>query len=246
MNFAKEMQVVILAGGLGTRLMPITEKIPKPMFRICGKPFLEYKLSQIKDRGIKEVLLCVSYLGEKIENYFGNGEKLELNLKYSYEKERLGTAGALKNAEFLIKKDNFIVMNGDTYSDINLNEFFLCHKNSLITMAVSPCINPEENELVEIKNGFVGNFHKRGTKEHKEYSKKNPAPMMNVGLYVLNREILSFIPKGKVCSLEQEIFPKFSGEIRVFEYNGYIKDLANIHYCAEFEEYIRGKNDNKK
>ena len=96
MDFIKERtQVIILAGGLGTRLRPVTETIPKVMVDILGKPFLEYKINQIKKFGIRNIILCVGYLGEIIEDYFGKGDKFGVNIRYAYEKELLGTAGAI-------------------------------------------------------------------------------------------------------------------------------------------------------
>ena len=242
MNPRKEMQAVILAGGLGTRLRPITEKIPKPMVSINGKPFLEYKLDQLRDQNIKNVILCVSYLGEQIENYFRDGKNFGVNLRYSYEKEPLGTAGAIKNAESLIE-DSFILMNGDTYSDINFLDLFLSHNPCPVTMVVTSATNPLEQELVKIEKGIISQFYPRGTFEHRDHLKKNSNPSINAGVYVIDREILNLIPSGKV-SLEQEIFPALTGRIKGFEYKGYIIDISNIRYCKEFEEYLRRKNDN--
>jgi len=108
------MQVVILAGGKGTRLRPITYQVPKPMVPIHGKPFLQYQLELIKSLGINEVLLLVGYLGKQIEEYFGGGPKFGLNIEYSYENNPLGTGGALKNAEEKLA-EKFLLLNGDTF-----------------------------------------------------------------------------------------------------------------------------------
>ncbi len=93
------MQVVILAGGEGTRLRPLTHKVPKPMVKVSGKPFLQYQLELIKSYGLTDVLILAAYLGNQIEDYFGNGSDLAMNIKYSYEDTPMGTGGALKNAE---------------------------------------------------------------------------------------------------------------------------------------------------
>ena len=108
------MQAVILAGGKGRRLRPITEQIPKPMIEIKGKPFLQYQLEFIKDCITKDILLLVGYLGDKIEAYFKNGSGLGLNIQYSYEKAPLGTAGALRNANDKLE-DEFLLLYGDSY-----------------------------------------------------------------------------------------------------------------------------------
>jgi NDP-sugar pyrophosphorylase family protein len=241
MKSVEDMQVVILAGGLGTRLRPYTETIPKPMIDICGKPFLEHQLANIKSSGMKKILLCVGYLGEKIEEYFENGKNFGLNIKYSYEEKPLGTAGALKNAEFLIETNPFILMNGDTYSKINLRDLNDYHRklNSFMTMAVSPSSNPLEQELVKIENEKLINFYQRGTEEHSLLLKKTQSPLISAGIYIFNKEILSLIPEGK-CSLEKEIFPKIIDNINIFEYYGYFKDIANIQFCKELEQDIIG------
>src|SRR5262244_3757312 len=93
-----EMQAVILAGGLGTRMRPITETIPKPLIAVAGKPFLQHQLELLRRNGVKRDLLLVAYLGEQIENYFGNGAAVGCAIEYSYEPALLGTGGALKNA----------------------------------------------------------------------------------------------------------------------------------------------------
>jgi mannose-1-phosphate guanylyltransferase len=241
-------QVVILAGGLGTRLRPVTETTPKVMINILGKPFLEHKLNQIKNFGINDVVLCVGYLGNLIKDYFGNGTKFGVNIEYAYEKELLGTAGAIKNTEAFIVKSPFVVINGDTYSNINLKDLSFFHQIHAypITMAITSATNPIEQELVEIKDNVVNRFYKRGTLEHKAHLLKNLNPQINAGAYVLDKNILNLIPRGKKTSLEMEIFPSLVGKIMSFHYRGYIKDIANIQFCEELKkDLIRGiANDN--
>src|SRR4029077_9597920 len=112
------MQVLILAGGLGTRMRPITETIPKPMITVAGKPFLQHQLELLRGAGIAKVLLLVAYLGEQIREYFGDGAKFGCKISYSFEPAPLGTGGALKNAEAQLQ-DDFVLVNGDTYLGID-------------------------------------------------------------------------------------------------------------------------------
>ncbi len=237
----KETQAVILVGGLGTRLKPYTETVPKPMIEINEKPFLEYKIEQVKKFGVENLVFCVGYLGEKVEEYFGNGKKFGVNINYSYEKELLGTAGAVKNAERLINSDFFIVMNGDTYIPINLSGLINFHfRNTYpITMSVTHATNPNEQELIKVENGIVSQFFKRGTSEHKNYLEENNSPLINAGVYVFDKNVLSSIPRNKKVSLEQEIFPQFVGKMNSFHYEGYMKDLTNIQFCRELEKYLQ-------
>lgn len=110
------IQAVILAGGKGTRLRPLTYEIPKVMIDINGRPFLQYVLELLHKKGISNIVLLVSYLGEQIEKYFGDGKKFGLDITYSYEDPPLGTGGALKKAERLLLPE-FLLVNGDTYLD---------------------------------------------------------------------------------------------------------------------------------
>ena len=116
------MQVVILAGGLGKRLRPVTEQIPKVMVTVNGKPFLQHVLELLKSQEITDIVLCIGYLGEQVKACFGKGESLGLVIKYSEEKGKLlGTGGALKQTQDLLE-DYFLVLNGDTYLPIDYNE----------------------------------------------------------------------------------------------------------------------------
>ena len=240
MKSVEEMQVVILAGGLGTRLRPYTETIPKPMIDICGKPFLEYQLAHLRKCGTKKVLLCVGYLGEKIEEYFKDGKDFGLGIEYSYEEKQLGTAGALKNAENLIRPDSFIVINGDTYSDFNLREFRKNYPFStpLVTMITTDATNPKEQELIEIEKDDVSHFYQRGTIEHRNFLSKNSNPLINSGIYTFNSGILSLISSGRICSLEKEIFPQLIGDIKGIVHHGYLRDIGNINSCRQLEKDI--------
>jgi mannose-1-phosphate guanylyltransferase len=244
MHNAEKTQAIILAGGLGTRLRPFTETVPKPMIDINKKPFLEYKISQLKEFGIKDILICTGYLGNIIEDYFKEGEKFGVNISYSHEKEPLGTAGAVKNAEHLISSDPFILMNGDTYLGLNLQDMLSFHSQQgfPLTLAVSKATNPLEQELVNVENGIIFKFYKRKTLEHTSHIKTNPNPLINSGVYVMSKKVLSFITSEKKCSLENDIFPYFQGCTAGFFWEGYMKDLANIQFCRELEQdLIRGK-----
>jgi len=250
------LQAVLIVGGLGTRLLPVTKEIPKPMIEICGKPFLEYKINQIKSQGIEEFVLCTGYLGKMIEEYFENGSKFGVNIQYSREEEPLGTAGAIKNAEPLINTNPFIVMNGDTYDNIqlrNLIDFHYGHEFA-VTMAITKATNPKEQELVEAYNQVITKFYKRGTLEHKSFLKENLNAKTNAGTYVFDKvvfKILKYLkallsPRKEKMSLEQDFFPYGIEAIGAYEYRGYMKDLANFQFCEEFRrDFLRGMiNDN--
>ena len=181
--------VVILAGGMGTRLGRLTKKIPKALVRINGKPFIHYQLTLLSKQGIKEVILCIGHLGSKIKSFVGSGKKFNLNVKYSYEKKLLGTGGAVKKAFPLIKK-NFFITYGDTYLPINLiniqNKYESLKSKALIT------IYKNHNKLDKSNVFFNG--------KSIVYNKKNHLKKMKYieyGLSIFNKEIFKFFSKKK-------------------------------------------------
>ncbi len=200
------MQALILAGGLGTRLQEMLSDYPKPMALISGRPFLEYLILQLKRYNLTEIVLCIGYLAEKIKEYFQDGTKWGVKIEYSEEKEPLGTGGAIKLADNLIKNDNFLVLNGDSYLDIKFNELIEFHKleEALATLALVEINKPDRYGLVEIdKDYHITSFIEKGA-----VSKSN---LINGGIYIFHKKIFNFIPEGRV-SLEKDIFPKLIGK----------------------------------
>jgi len=197
------MQAVILAGGRGIRLKPVTDKIPKPMVDINGKPFLYHQINLLKKHNITNVLLCVGYLGKQIKNFFGNGEKMEVNLKYSFEKGFLGTGGAIKNASKHLD-DWFMVLYGDSYLPINYQKLIEFHK-SKNKKAVLVVYGNEEN--TDVKNNVrIGDsdnvviYDKSGNQKNLGY--------VDAGASIFEKSDLSLIPDNAKVSLENDLFPK--------------------------------------
>ena len=145
------MKAYILAGGKGTRLSEIThDEIQKPMAKICGEPILEYAIEKLKQNNITELYISVGYLHEKIQEYFGNGEKFGVNIKYIIENEPLGSAGAMYYLKDYIKDDDFIVCPGDIIFDVDFERLMHYHKQKqgLITLLVHPNIHPYDSDLI--------------------------------------------------------------------------------------------------
>jgi NDP-sugar pyrophosphorylase family protein len=179
------MQLVILAGGLATRLFPLTSKVPKSMLEINKRPFLEYQLELLKEYEIKDVLLCLGYKGELIKNYFGDGKKFGVNLSYSYDGEKLlGTAGALKKAYKLLN-DNFLLMYGDSYLPYDYWKIEEAFKNSekLSLMVVHKNQNRFDKSNILIADDLVKVYDKTLKGENLEY--------IDAGLSILKKEVLS-------------------------------------------------------
>ena len=202
------MTVLILAGGLGTRLRKIVSNRPKPMILIANRPFLEYLILQLKRYSLTDIVLCIGHLGEQIREYFGDGGRWGVQITYSYEKRPLGTGGAIKLAERLIKEDDFLVMNADSFLDVDPNRLIEYHltREALVTMALVEVEDPGRYGAVEAnENGEIKSFVEKGQGE------STRPGLINGGIYVLNREIFKYIPEGRV-SLEKEVFPKLTGK----------------------------------
>jgi len=200
------MQTLILAGGLGTRLQKVVSDYPKPMALISSRPFLEYLILQLKRYNLTEVVLCTGYLGEKIKEYFKDGDRWGVKIDYSEEKKPLGTGGAIKLASSFIKNDNFLVLNGDSYLNINFKELIKFHKlkGALATLALVEVNKPDRYGAVEIDKDYrITSF-----KEKEGVCKSN---LINGGIYIFHKKIFNFIPEGKV-SLEKDIFPELIGK----------------------------------
>jgi N-acetyl-alpha-D-muramate 1-phosphate uridylyltransferase len=189
----KIKQAVILAGGLATRLHPITQKIPKAMVSIKGRPFFEYELELCKKNGIQEIVLCVGHLSDQIKKHFGNGKKFGVNIIYSDEKKKLDTGGALKKAFPYLDKE-FLVTYGDSYLDIDWQEAYRFYKKSkakgLMTVFKNNRKIVPSTTLID-KKGYV-----------LEFDKENPRPemcYMEYGINIFCKDVAKKVPK--------EVFP---------------------------------------
>jgi len=194
------MKAVILSGGLGTRMGELCRDIPKSMLPVSGRPFLEWQIMKLKSLRIDEVVLCTGVLHDSIEEYFGNGSKFGVDIRYSRELNPLGTAGAVKNASDLITS-NFLLLNGDTLFNIDYWELARRHiKNEgIMTIALHETNDVSEFGTVELAiNGRILSFNEKGLAGR---------GMMNSGVYVLSPEIFNYIPERIPTSLEEDTIP---------------------------------------
>ena len=191
------MKAVILAGGLGTRLRPLTNSKPKPMLPIGEKPILEHLVEWTKKGGIKSIVLCVSYLRKSIEDYFEDGKKFGVTIEYAISKKPLATAGQLKTAEEFID-DDFVCMYGDSIFNFSLRNMIKQHvmKKSFITMGLNEFkTNLPYGVIESSKNGRVISWNE------KPEIKAN----VNMGCYVMNSDIFNLIPKNKPYGMDDVI-----------------------------------------
>lgn len=215
------MQALILSGGRGKRLRPLTDNIPKTLLLIAGKPVLVHQIEFLKKNGIRDLILSVGYKAKIIKDYLGDGKKFGVKIIYSYEKKPLGTGGAVKEAEKHIKGEGIVVLNGDTFSKINLKKMAIFHKKigQPITIAYveSEDISRSGKVLVDDRNIIVGFKEKTGIKERGKIS---------AGVYFFQKDVLKNIQKGKKTSLEKKVFPSYVGRIAAFKFDGKIIDMG--------------------
>jgi len=197
------MQAVILVGGEGTRLRPLTYALPKPMIPILGRPFIGWIIARLRAAGVGDVILSCCYLPDTIESYFGDGADHGVKLHYVLEKDPLGTAGAIKNAIDLIH-GSIYVCNGDILVGLDLRALHESHvsRGALATIHTRAVDDPSQFGVVETDaSGRVKRF------VEKPKPGETDARDINAGTYVLEREAVEAIPSGRAVSIERETFP---------------------------------------
>ena len=220
------MQAILLCGGMGTRLRSVVSDRPKPMADICGKPFLQYLLEMLRDKGITEVIFALGYMGEMIEDYFQDGSAFGLKIAYSYEEEPLGTGGAIRNALPKILEEEVLVLNADTYFPMDYQGLLRFHQEndgdfSLATRAV-----PDISRYGAVRRDAAGRI--LAWNEKREDGGQPLAGEINGGIYVMKKSLIAEIPEGKQ-SLEQDCIPKWISEgKRIFglPFDGYFMDIG--------------------
>jgi mannose-1-phosphate guanylyltransferase len=201
------MTAVILVGGEGTRLRPLTCNIPKAIVPILNRPFLEHLLDYLKRHGVRDAVLAMGYLPDLIRNSLGDGSQLGIRLTYLVEDSPLGTAGAVKNAESYLDGP-VIVFNGDIITEIDLTAMMKCHKEvrPKVSIALTPVDNPTIYGVVETDpQGMVRRFVEKPSWD------KVTTNMINAGIYILEPDVLAHIPASTPCMFENYVFPRLLG-----------------------------------
>ena len=197
------MKAVILVGGEGTRLRPLTCSIPKAMVPIVNRPFLEHMIDYLKEHAIDDIILALWYLPHPIQSYFGDGSSFGVKLTYVVESFPLGTAGAVKNVEEHLD-ETFFVFNGDIFTDIDLTQMMEFHRESgsKVSIALTPVEDPTIYGVVETDSGGrVKRFIEKPRRE------EAPSNMINAGAYIIEPEVLGHVPPGLSFTFERELFP---------------------------------------
>lgn len=204
------MQAVILAGGLGTRLRPFTEHIPKAMVPVGGRPFLEHQILLLRNQGIEDILLLVGYRAEQIREFFGDGSKYAVRISYSHEKAPLGTGGALRLARPKLQS-NFLLLNGDTYLPIDYRDPINCF------LSVRPCglvVASKNDEFPSKRNLAVSPDMKVIDND----PKCEHLTHIHAGAVIFSNRVLHIIPESQAYSLENDLFPELTARRSLWAY----------------------------
>src|SRR5574344_846238 len=211
-----------MCAGLGTRLLPLTLKTPKPMMKLNNKPILCNTIDILRQAGIKDIVINLHFMPEMIKNYFGNGKDFGVNIEYSFEEELMGTAGGLGKVRNKFMDDSFVVMSGDGLVDLDLKKVIEFHKSkeSISTIVLKKYdfklkygfIFTDENNRI---NDFVEKPEIKDIYENK----------VNTGIYIFEPEIFKYIPENTFCDFGKNIFPKLLEK--------------NIHFYADETNFIR-------
>ncbi len=229
------MKAVILAGGLGTRLFPLTRKTAKCMLPVNGTHLLEHIIRYLVSYGFKEIVVTLGSKHKQIVDYFGDGSRYNVNLLYLIERKPLGTAGSFKNAERYLD-ETVLIMQGDTITNFNLERVISFHKNrkAIATIAVTPVKDPSGYGIVMIdKQDRIVRFEEKP----RHYFSK----LVNSGIYVLEHEVLDHIPKGKMFDFSKDLFPKLLQNklpLYAIKMNGYWFDIGTPTNYKKANEYF--------
>ena len=222
------MKAVVMAGGEGTRLRPLTSNQPKPMVPIVGKPCMEHILDLLRTHGIDEVIVTLAFMPQAIRSYFGDGESLGLSIEYSVEESPLGTAGSVRLAGATRLDETFLVISGDALCDVDLTELVKAHreKEAAVTIGLKSVENPLEFGIVVTdEDGRIERFL-----EKPSWSQVF-SDTINTGIYVLEPEVLRHVPTDGPYDFSKELFPlllEMGRPLHGHVFDGYWQDIGNL------------------
>ncbi|HEV2974251.1 MAG TPA: NDP-sugar synthase [Solirubrobacteraceae bacterium] len=228
------MQAVILVGGEGTRLRPLTSTVPKPVVPLVDRPFISFMLDWLTRHGIDDVIMSCGFLATSVRNVLGDGSGLGIRLRFVEEPDPRGTAGALKFAESMLD-ERFLMLNGDVLTDIDLTEQIAQHESSgaTATLALVPVADPSAYGLVHLNDDrSVHDFVEKPSPDAIDTN------LISAGAYVLEREILELVPPDRNVSIEREVWPRLIGNgLYGFPSQSYWLDIGSP------DRYLQGTFD---
>jgi mannose-1-phosphate guanylyltransferase len=202
------MQALILAGGEGTRLRPLTSTVPKPVVPLVDRPFIAFMIDWLRSHGVDDIVMSCGHLASGVRNVLGDGEAFGIRLRYVEEPRPLGTGGALKFAEQLLD-DRFLMLNGDVLTDLDVSSQLEQHQRTgaTATLALTPVEDPTAYGLVRIaENSAVTEFVEKPSPD--QIDTRN----ISAGVYVLERSVLELLEPGEPASIERDVFPRLVGD----------------------------------
>jgi mannose-1-phosphate guanylyltransferase len=218
------MQALILAGGEGTRLRPLTSTVPKPVVPLVDRPFIAFMLEWLRGHGVDDIVISCGFMATGVRNVLGDGAAYGVKLRYCQEEHPLGTGGAIKLAEPLLD-ERFLVLNGDVLTDIDLTAQLAEHErtDARATLALVAVEDPSAYGLVRREpDGGVREFLEKPSPDQIDAD-----PLINAGAYVLERKVLAAMPAGERISIERDVFPTLVGHgLHGFEARGYWLDIG--------------------
>ena len=228
---------IIISGGWGTRLRPLTCTIPKPLIPIVNKPVLERQILLLKDAGITDITLAVSVMADVLKNYFKDGKDLGVRIQYTDERSPMGTAGAIKLAEDHLKDDNFFMLNGDVIMNFDFREVLKFHEKIGGFGIIGGKIVEDPSRfgvmIIEESSNKILKFLEKD--EYNPPEGKNVPMPINGGVYLLEPKVFDYIEAGKKVSIERDIFPKLASEGGLYYYPipGIWKDIGKPEELLE-------------
>ncbi len=230
-------KAVILSGGLGIRLRPFTEVIPKPLLPVGEKAVLEIQIERLKKYGFDDIYLATNYKSEYIENFFGDGNRYGVRLTISKEEKPLGTAGPIKLLEEKLKEGPFVVMNGDILSLVNFQEMydFAAGNDAMLTVAVKKIITPYA----------FGNIISEGDRVVKIEEKPDIITYALAGIYIMKPGIMALIPPGEYFGMDKLIMNMLSGGEKIYKYeiHDYWLDIGSIDDYSKVQDAYKNLKD---
>jgi mannose-1-phosphate guanylyltransferase len=235
---------IIIAGGFGTRLAPLTYRRPKHLLPVANRPFLEYQVALLRRHGIDEIAFATNYFAEQIEAHLGDGSRFGVSMRYALEEQPLGTAGAIRNAAAFFPDEPVLVLNGDILTDFDLSKMMAFHRSrcAQATIALRAVEKPHTFGVLDTDaEGRVRAWHEPSEEEKKRVAQYSGPPVggtdfINAGIYVLEPETIARIPVGRAVSIERETYPALLAEgvpIYGVALEGYWMDIGRPQHYLE-------------
>ncbi len=222
--------ILVLAGGLGTRLRPLTHTVPKVLVPTLGRPFLEFVLEDLARQGFTRFVLSVGFLADQVEAHFGDGARFGYQVQYAREEQPLGTGGAVRHALSQLS-DPFVVVNGDTLLQLDLAAMLRVHQQQgeLVTMAAAHVEDRGRYGALKIEHGRISRFEEKRADAG--------AGLINGGVYAVSHGLLQGAGEG-AFSMERDWLPRFAGRIAVFETHGFFVDMGTHEVLSTLDQSL--------